>query len=188
MFDTIFNWLIWGWCAFEFSIAIITRTRRGGGKVEDRGSMLVLWIAIFSSITAAEFVRALVPATRLHNVDWLAPFSLAVFLLGLGIRLTAIFTLGKAFSVNVAIRTGQTVQRKGLYRIVRHPSYLGMLVLFFAVGLETRDLASLVIILVPTSLALLYRIQVEEASLLAHFGADYADYAKETKRLIPGIY
>ena len=150
--------------------------------------MLVLWITISSSIAASGFVRALVPATRLHNVDWLAPVSLAVFLLGLGIRLTAIFTLGKAFSVNVAIRTGQTVQRTGLYRIVRHPSYLGMLILFFAVGLETRDLASLAIVLIPTTLALLYRIHVEEAALLAHFGADYADYAKTTKRLIPGIY
>ena len=188
MIDSLWNWLIWGWCAFEVLVAIITRTRRGAGKVQDRGSMLLLWIAIFTSITAGQLIVALVPAARLHNADWFQPFILALFLAGLAIRLTAIFTLGKSFSVNVAIRAEQTIQRTGLYRIVRHPSYLGLLIIFLAIGLQTRNWASLIALLVPTTAALLYRIHVEESALLAHFGDDYAAYSRETKRLIPGVF
>jgi protein-S-isoprenylcysteine O-methyltransferase Ste14 len=188
LINSFWNWLIWAWCAIEVLVALITRTRRGSGKVQDRGSMLLLWIAIFSSITASEFIRVLVPAARLHNADWLKPFSLALFLAGLAVRLTAIFTLGKSFSVNVAIRAEQTIQRTGLYRIVRHPSYLGLLIILCAIGLQTRNWISLIAVLVPTAAALLYRIHVEESALLAHFGNDYATYSQETKRLIPGVY
>lgn len=188
MINDLWNWLIWGWCALEVLVALITRTRRGAGKVQDRGSMLLIWIAIFASITACEWIRAIFPAFTLHNADWLKTLSLAVFLAGLAIRLTAIFTLGKSFSVNVAIRAEQTVQRTGLYRIVRHPSYLGLLIILLGIGLATRNLASLIAVLVPTTVALLYRIHVEESVLLAHFGEDYAAYSRETKRLIPGVY
>jgi protein-S-isoprenylcysteine O-methyltransferase Ste14 len=80
------------------------------------------------------------------------------------------------------------VQRTGLYRIVRHPSYLGLLILILAVGLHARNWISLLVVLIPTTAALLYRIHVEESALLAHFGNDYATYCQETKRLIPGVY
>jgi protein-S-isoprenylcysteine O-methyltransferase Ste14 len=179
---------MWGWTGMEILVAVITRTRRDGGKVHDRGSMLLLWIVIVFSITASEFSRALVPAATLHNADWLRPLSLAVIILGLAIRLTAIFTLGKSFSANVAIRAEQTVQRTGLYRIVRHPSYLGLLLIFLAVGLHARNWLGLADVVVPTTLALLYRIRIEEAALHDHFGEDYAAYSRETKRLIPGVY
>ena len=188
MIDTLWNWSIWIWCALELLLALITRTRRGAGKVQDRGSMLLLWITIFASITAARFARALVPAARIPHADWLKPLGLAVFLSGFLLRLAAILNLGRAFSVNVAIRAEQTVQTTGLYRIVRHPSYLGLLIIFLGIGLETRSWLSLIILLVPFTAALLYRIRVEESALLAHFGEDYATYAAKTSRLLPGIY
>jgi protein-S-isoprenylcysteine O-methyltransferase Ste14 len=34
----------------------------------------------------------------------------------------------------------------------------------------------------------LYRIYVEETALRLAFGADYEDYRRCTKRLIPGVY
>jgi protein-S-isoprenylcysteine O-methyltransferase Ste14 len=179
---------MWAWLALEILVAILTRTRSGGGKVQDRGSMLLLWIVIVGSMIVSRFSRVFAPAATLHNVDWLRPLSLAVLIFGLAIRLTAIITLGKSFSANVAIRTEQTVQRTGLYRIVRHPSYLGLLLIFLAVGLHTHNWLGLALVLVPTTLALLYRIRIEEAALLDHFGEDYAAYSRETKRLIPGIY
>jgi protein-S-isoprenylcysteine O-methyltransferase Ste14 len=36
--------------------------------------------------------------------------------------------------------------------------------------------------------ALLYRIHVEEAALTGAFGAEYVEYSRRVKRLIPGIY
>jgi protein-S-isoprenylcysteine O-methyltransferase Ste14 len=109
-------------------------------------------------------------------------------IVGLAVRWTAILTLGKAFSSNVAIQESQTIQRSGLYSIVRHPSYLGMLIIFFAIGVHARNWLAFAVVMVPTTVALLYRIHVEEIALREAFGAEYADYSKSTKRLIPGIY
>ncbi len=115
---------------------------------------------------------------------------LGLFLLiaGLSIRWVAILSLGRSFSVNVAIHSTQTVYRRGLYSRLRHPSYTGMLVIFLAIGTETRNWLSLAVMLIFPTLALLYRIHVEEAALLNAFGTEYTDYSRSTKRLIPGIY
>ena len=107
---------------------------------------------------------------------------------GLAIRWTAIITLGRSFSVNVAILPTQTLHKTGLYRLVRHPSYTGMLVCFIAIGIGVRNWGSLAIMLIFPSAALLYRIRVEEMALRDAFGAEYAAYSRATKRLVPGIY
>jgi protein-S-isoprenylcysteine O-methyltransferase Ste14 len=107
---------------------------------------------------------------------------------GLALRWAAILTLGKAFSVNVAIHHDQQVMRSGVFRYLRHPSYTGMMLIFLALGLHMGNWVSLVLVLLPPLAALLYRIHVEEAALNRAFGADYADYSRSTSRLIPGIY
>jgi protein-S-isoprenylcysteine O-methyltransferase Ste14 len=71
---------------------------------------------------------------------------------------------------------------------VRHPSYLGLEICFLAVGLHTGNWACLALMLIAPTLAVLYRIHIEEQALLGAFGAEYADYSRTTKRLIPGVY
>ena len=114
--------------------------------------------------------------------------SLVVLAAGLTIRWIAIGTLGKAFSANVAIHATQTIQRTGVFRFVRHPSYSGLIVIFLAVGMHTRNWLGLAVTLIPSTVALLYRIHVEEAALEQAFGEEYRDYSRSTKRLVPGIY
>ncbi len=180
--------LLYGWLASEIFIAIATRTRRGGGKVNDRGSMLILWLMITASITACNWIAGArgpnLPGSAHH---WKLA-SVLVIAAGLILRAVAIFSLGKSFSANVAIRHTQTVYREGLYRLVRHPSYSGLLIVFLAIGLHTQNWHSLAAVLLPTTAALLYRIHVEEAALKHAFGPEYDQYIRETKRLIPGLY
>jgi protein-S-isoprenylcysteine O-methyltransferase Ste14 len=185
---SLWDCLMLAWLALEILVTALTRTRRGGGKVRDRGTMLINWIVIVGSLWCSTWAHAALPFAALRGVDWLRPLAITVLLLGLAIRLAAIFTLGKSFSANVAIRTEQKVRRTGLYRLVRHPSYLGLLLIFLAVGLRSANLVSFAVMLIPPTIAILYRIYVEEAALLQAFGEDYADYVRVTKRLIPGIY
>jgi protein-S-isoprenylcysteine O-methyltransferase len=96
--------------------------------------------------------------------------------------------LGKSFSSNVAIRSTQTVLKTGLYRWMRHPSYSGLLLCIFAVALHTHNWISLLVIMLPSTAALLYRIHVEEIALREHFGSEYIEYSRQTKRLVPGLY
>jgi len=80
------------------------------------------------------------------------------------------------------------MMRSGLYRVVRHPSYLGLLMVFVAIGIHSRNLIGFVVAVVPTTAALIYRIQVEEQALQEAFGEEYAQYSQVTKRLVPGVY
>jgi len=169
--------LFYAWFVGEIVIAIATRTRQNSGKVRDRGSQLILWVVITTSVTACEVVRHLLAPNIFGNPPWLRPLSLFLIAAGLAIRTVAILTLGKSFSANVAIKDLQTVS-----------SYVGLLIIFLAIGLHSRNWLCLALAFAPTSAALLYRIHIEEAALRDAFGDDYVAYSKTTKRLIPGIY
>jgi protein-S-isoprenylcysteine O-methyltransferase Ste14 len=186
--ESVFNVLSALWVLGELLVAVLTLTRKSQGKVQDRGTQIILWIVIIASLNIVGWIHKLFPVDMPGSYSWLRPVAFGILILGLGIRAAAIFKLGRAFSANVAMRTGQKLQRSGLYRFVRHPSYLGLELIFLAFALHSRTWACFAVVLVPPTLALLYRIHVEESALREAFGADYDDYCRSTKRLFPGIY
>jgi protein-S-isoprenylcysteine O-methyltransferase Ste14 len=72
-----------------------------------------------------------------------------------------------------------------LYRLVRHPLYVGWLIMFWAA--PTMTLAHLVFAIMTTAYILI-AIQLEERDLLDAFGAQYADYRRKTPMLIPRLF
>ena len=176
------------WAAGEILLAVFTTTWRGQGKIQDRGSQILLWVVIIASSWIDGWMHKFFPVDMPGSYSWLRPVALGILILGLGIRAVAVFTLGRAFSANVAMRAGQSLQRSGLYALVRHPSYLGLELILLAFALHARTWACFAVVLVPPTLALLYRIHVEETALRRAFGAEYDDYSRSTKRLIPGLY
>jgi protein-S-isoprenylcysteine O-methyltransferase Ste14 len=180
--------LNWAWIALEVAIAVGTRARQAKANVQDQGTQVLLWVVIILSLTASGWMRHLELADMHIGGSRLRPASVALLAAGLVVRVAAILTLGKWFTANVAISDAQTIQRRGLYRVVRHPSYLGMEIIFLAIGLHTHDWACLAVAFIPPTLAVIHRIRVEEAALLGAFGEEYADYMRTTKRLIPGVY
>jgi len=185
---TLTNWwtgLYLGWVAGEIFIAIATRTRRADAKVQDRGTQVLLWIVIIAALTLSGWLQNILH----HDMPrTLRPISLALLVAGLVIRIAAILTLGRSFTANVATHAAQTLERRGLYRIVRHPSYLGMEIIFLAIGLHARNWICLAICFIPPTLAVLYRIHVEEIALRSLFGEEYVAYSRTVKKLIPGLY
>jgi protein-S-isoprenylcysteine O-methyltransferase Ste14 len=184
----IWKILLWGWPASELLLAITTHTRKSGGSLRDRGSLFVLWGTIICSMTAAGWMPVWAPGASFVIPRWLGYAAMSVMIAGLIVRWTAILSLGKAFSVNVAIRDGQTLYHSGLYSVVRHPSYSGMLICFAAIAVVQQNWISAGLVLIFPTAALLYRIHVEERALNEAFGAQYAEYSKATMRLIPGLY
>jgi protein-S-isoprenylcysteine O-methyltransferase Ste14 len=183
--------LYYFWFAVEFYVLFLTRTRStkdAGGKSPDRGSLMVLWVVIFCSIFAASWIAAAHSSTVISDADWMRPAALVVLAVGLAIRVTAIYTLGRSFTANVNVSDTQKLHEVGLFRYMRHPSYAGMLLIFTALGLRMQNWLSLLLTVVPPVCALLYRIHVEEAALTRAFGDQYVSYSERTKRLIPGIY
>jgi protein-S-isoprenylcysteine O-methyltransferase Ste14 len=139
-------------------------------------------------MTACIWISDVTSPNMFSGAHALKTAAVIVLLFGLVVRWSAIFTLGKSFSSNVAIHDSQQLNHSGPYRFVRHPSYLGLLLIFLAVGLHSRNWLSFGCATVPTTAALLYRIHVEESALVRAFGEEYMAYSKTTKRLIPGLY
>jgi len=186
--STVWVSLCLSWVGLEVLIFLTTRTRSGSGTVRDQGTLRLLWATISLSLTACGFLQAahLAPMPFAWSGWRLACICLLAF--GIVLRATAVLSLGQAFSANVAARTGQQLKRDGLYAIVRHPSYLAMLLIFAAIGLATHDWLCLALATLPTTAALLRRIKVEEELLHQAFGASYANYCLSTRRLLPFLY
>lgn len=182
----IWQVLYLGWVAGEIAIAVGTRRRSNANQ--DRGTQILLWFVIALSLTAAGFLKTLVPDSFHWHADWLRPLSLILMLMGLAVRAAAIATLGRWFTANIITQPDQQLQQVGLYRLVRHPSYLGMEIIFIAIGLHSRAWPALILAVVPPTVAVLYRIRVEEAALMDAFGESYVQYCRTTKRLVPGVY
>lgn len=180
--------LSWAWIASEVGILLFTRTRRSAGEVQDRGSIIILWVALLASITLGRWFGETHPQTMFPGAYWLRPVSVAIFAAALALRWTAVLMLGRSFSANVAIRATQSLHTTGLYRWMRHPSYTGLIFILFAEALRTRNWIGFAVVLIPPTAALLYRIHVEEMALRSAFGEEYAVYSRATKRLIPGLY
>jgi protein-S-isoprenylcysteine O-methyltransferase Ste14 len=172
----------------ELILAAARHSRGTTARAIDRGSLWINWAGITAGVglaIASEWVRSARMALPVHLVVWLA---LACIVVGLAVRWTAIITLGRLFTVDVAIHDEHPVVQHGLYRFVRHPSYSGMMLAFVGVGLAFYNWLSLVALLVPVSLVVANRIRHEERTLLDTLGAPYAEYCARTKRLVPGVF
>ena len=114
--------------------------------------------------------------------------GLALFLIGGTIRTASIITLGHRFSALVAIQENHKLQTEGLYRVVRHPSYLGLLLSTAGWCLVFNSALGL-LLTVSMLVPLVGRIRAEEKFMLEEFGEEYAAYRRRTRwRLLPPIY
>jgi len=105
--------------------------------------------------------------------------------LGVLVRQYAIAILGRFFSLTVQISEDHKVVEKGPYRLIRHPSYTGILITFIGLGLAVQSWGAVLVLLLFFGISFGYRMRVEERTLLSGLGRDYASYMKRTKRLIP---
>jgi protein-S-isoprenylcysteine O-methyltransferase Ste14 len=107
---------------------------------------------------------------------------------GFILRHWSIHLLGKYFRTTVELEKGQKVVRTGPFRYIRHPSYSGMILFCIGYGLVAQNWLSLIVAVLFPTVSLLYRIKIEEAALVQGLGAEYEQYQKKTKRLVPLIW
>jgi protein-S-isoprenylcysteine O-methyltransferase Ste14 len=158
------------------------------GEREDRGNRWVL--VAFGVIGLLDgWLPAYTDRHELWTIDGEAIRWIGVVLFAAGgtLRIWPVFVLGRRFSGLVAIQPGHTLVTSGVYGVIRHPSYLGLLVSTLGWGLAFRSLAGVVLtVLIMVPLAA--RIRAEERLLHSQFGAEYEAYRSRTSRLIPGIW
>jgi len=176
---------------FPVSEIVLSFVKRSGDRTvqrEDRGSMRLLWLSISLGVGLA-MVAQWVPAARIPGLgDMIYVLSLILLLGGLALRWWAILTLGRLFTVDVAIQPGHALVRNGPYRFVRHPSYTGLFLALLGLGVFFANWISMLVLMLPIVLAVINRVVKEERVLLAALGADYAAYCERTRRFVPGLF
>ena len=111
-----------------------------------------------------------------------------IMLLGIALRIWAIITLGKSFRTTVETHQNQKVITNGPYKLIRHPSYTGLLLTGCGYGIALQNWLSLIFSVVLPLVALRYRIHIEERAMVKSLGTEYQTYQRNTKKLIPWIW
>jgi protein-S-isoprenylcysteine O-methyltransferase Ste14 len=161
---------------------------RGPKTPQDRGTRVAVALGAYLGIAAAIAI-AKVPGLRDYaNNWWTLGLGLAIVLAGAGLRDWSIVSLGRWFRREVTIEPGQRLVRRGPYRVLRHPSYTGLILIFAGFALAIGSWVGAAAALVLVVAGMVPRIRVEERALATTFGAEYTEYASSRARLLPHVW
>ena len=153
----------------------------------DKGS---LWL-LYTLITIGYALSFSIGATKIGRMNhWAAFFVVGVVLtvIGLMIRIQSMLTLKQYFTYSISQVENHELVETGLYKTIRHPGYLGQLMIFAGISTSLSNWLSILLMMIPITIGYIYRIKVEERFMIGQMGENYLNYQKRTKRIIPMIY
>jgi protein-S-isoprenylcysteine O-methyltransferase Ste14 len=171
------------WALFELSLAI--RVRGGSGRDV---SFVPLTLSVVGALALGEFVARRAGLALPGPGWWPVALGAVVFASGLALRGWAVRELGRFFKFTVVVQTDHKVVDTGPYRLVRHPSYTGLLTIELGLGIMLGTWLSIPACLLPPLIAFAIRLLTEERVLARELGAPYREYMARTHRLIPGVW
>ena len=159
-----------------------------GEKIVRRQNIAILFFQITSLLDVT-----LSPFSDAHLL-FVLPDSIVLRSCGLALTLVGYFfmswsvvALGRQFSVKVTIQAGHELVTGGLYTIIRHPRYLGILLFLLGVAVVFRSFIGVTLALL-TLVIVIWRINDEEALMKAEFADKWEAYIANSWRLIPFLY
>ncbi len=182
-------WLVAGYAGvagFGLLEASAAATRGHGmaRAAEDDGTTRTLGQVYAVAAATAPFLSRL-PLRPLPKAA--RPLGLGLEAAGLGLRAWSMRTLDASYTRTLRVANAQVVVERGPYRHVRHPGYLGSLLIWLGFSLSSGSVAvvaTVAALLIPT-----YRRRMgNEERLLVEELLGYEEYAGRTKRLIPAVW
>ena len=198
---TKFNY-IWEYDLFNFALLMLsvseilifayTYRKKDGKEISrDRGTKWLLYLNFIVCILIS-FYNVSKKAFNFIRMVKLPGFcielGICLMLVGIVIRVSAVLTLRKAFTLNVQVTSRQKLITSGLYRKIRHPAYTGSILSLLGIALALRNLISVGIVLVCCLVCYQIRIAVEEVALEIRFKEEYILYKHNTYKLFPYIF
>ena len=120
--------------------------------------------------------------------EWAAVVGVVLLLIGIPMRVWALTTLGRYFTMPITIRPDHVIVDRGPYRWIRHPAYTGGFLMAVGMALLLVTPVGLLVTFLGLLGAYVFRIHAEEAVLVSRFGDEYLQYRRRTWRLFPGVY
>jgi len=186
MGQIIFFLVVSLWNLLDSYIMLLHNKKKGYYTIEKKSKYVIILGIILGMSIGQFFLESRL--RFLEDFTFFRYLGVFVMLLGLIIRMIAILQLGTSFTDHIMVKKEKALYKKGLYKFIRHPSYLGEIMIFLGVSfVYAYPLSSMIAFFIPT-LAFLYRIHIEEKSLIHHYQDVYVDYQKETKKIIPFVY
>lgn len=182
--EVVFGVSVAAFAVGEFSRAV--RWRRGASRTDVRGEVVFRLIFI-GGILILPLARTLAPNAALGGA-WVFVLGAVVGWLGLLLRWWSFATLGTYFTTVVKTSADQVVIGQGPYRVLRHPSYTGLLAAFLGAGLMLGNWVGAVCSFVLILLGLIYRLLREERAMINALGDAYVDFARDRARLLPFVW
>jgi protein-S-isoprenylcysteine O-methyltransferase Ste14 len=182
---TIFFVVVVVWAFFEVRQSIRTRPE---ATVIPGGSRRPIAYAYVFGVLAAVAIEHNLHALKIHPAALSTWGGLIIMTLGVLLRVWCFRTLGRYFTFTVQTSEDQPVITTGPYRLLRHPSYAALLLIFLGWGFVYDNWGSLVLLTAAVSCGLIYRIGVEERALSHDLGGKYQAFAATRKRLIPFVW
>jgi protein-S-isoprenylcysteine O-methyltransferase Ste14 len=105
--------------------------------------------------------------------------------LGLVLRGWATRVLGASYTQMLRVAADQQVVQQGPYQVIRHPGYLGTLLVWLGAAVALADWAIVSVVSIVMLHAYRKRMEAEERMLLDTFGDEYRTYTSRTRRLVP---
>ena len=150
--------------------------------------MTLLGLALFGGLALGIYAGYNTDAS-LPGPRWWPPLvGFVVFAGGIWLRTAAVLALGRFFTYAVQVDSGQPVIDTGPYRLIRHPSYTGLLMASLGVGIALDNWLSIAACLLPPLIGFTLRLLHEERVLAEQLGEPYRAYMRRTKRLVPGVW
>lgn len=172
---------------FEFYMNYHQKKKTNIISSGDKGS---LWLLIIS-ITVGYLLSFSIATTKIGRIYYWNIFfaiGLMIIVIGFIIRVISLRLLKQYFTYSVSKVEKHELIEKGFYKVIRHPGYLGQLLIFTGISIALSNWLSVIVMFFPVLIGYLNRIRVEEKFMIEQMGDNYFDYQKRTKKLLPKIY
>jgi protein-S-isoprenylcysteine O-methyltransferase Ste14 len=176
--------LICGFASMEFFLRRGKVARCVRPTATDRGTSILIVAAYVLALLA--MASKVLPSVALSIVGAWA--GVAIGVLGLALRIWAMRALGRFYTRTLVIAPDQPVVRQGPYRFVRHPGYLGSILIWVGAAASSGNLLSLAAVSALLAVAYAYRIVTEERMLIDALGKAYVEYRRHSWRLVPFVF
>ncbi len=173
-----------------FSVGELTHVRRvrRGSPHADLGAEVWFRLLFLTGVLMLPLAASVVPSAEIPRDEVAFAGAVVLAWLGLLLRWWSVRTLGQYFSLVLKTSPDQPVVDAGPYRILRHPSYTGLLMTVLGCALMVGNWVGFLACSVVVVAALISRIRIEERALIETLGENYLRFATTRARLVPFVW